>query len=251
VSGTARKAAILYVVVPVGAVCVILGGLFLWVSTSLPAMPEALAALRGSSDVRVTVERWGVFEPTAGKPKIGLVVYPASRIDWRAYAPLALSIAHGGVFVVVVPMPLNLAALDPAGAESVIRKFPGVRSWAIAGHGEGGAMAARFAVRHPQLVRALILWAARPGPGDNLGASRIPVLSISAERDGLVPPLVIKGSAWLLPATTRWVTIQGGNHAQFAWYGQQRRDGAALISREQQQAKVVKATVDLLRSVGN
>jgi pimeloyl-ACP methyl ester carboxylesterase len=213
-------------------------------------MPEALAALRGTKDVKVTFKKWGIFEPAAGMPRTGLVIYPANRVDWRAYAPLAIAISRKGFLVVVVPMPLNLAPLDPARAESVIHEFRRIRAWAIAGHGEGGAIAARLAAHHPGLFRALILWGARPA-GDNLGASRICALSISGDRDGIVTPFLIRGSAWLLPATTLWVTILGGNHSQFAWYGNQRRDGKALISRSEQQAKVVRATVDLLRSIGD
>jgi len=213
-------------------------------------MPEALAALRGTGDVRVTVGQWGVFEPLAGKPRTGLVIYPASRVDWRAYAPIAVAISRRGFLVVVVPMPLNFASLDPARAESVIQDFRRIRAWAIAGHGEGGTMAARLAAHHPGLFRALILWGARP-TGDNLGASRISTMSVSGDQDGIVPPFVIKASAWLLPASTLWVTILGGNHSQFAWYGDQQRDGKALISRSDQQAKVVRATVDLLRSIGS
>lgn len=249
-SAEARAGFILKIVlIPFGAIVVAVGGLILWVSISHGPMPEALAALRGSNDVKVAVEKWGVFEPVAKRPQVGLVIYPASRIDWRAYAPLALAISGGGFLVVIVPMPLNLAALDAERARAVIQKYRSVRAWAIAGHGEGGAMAARFAALHPGVVRALILWAARPAAGTNLGASRISVLSISAELDGLVPPLVIRGSAWLLPASTRWVTITGGNHSQFAWYGDEARDGKALISRAQQQAKVARATLELLRSI--
>jgi pimeloyl-ACP methyl ester carboxylesterase len=214
-------------------------------------MPEALAALRGTTDVRVVATKWCVFEPTMSKPKVGLVVYPANRVDWRAYAPLALAISKKGFLVVVVPMPLNIASLDPGRARSVIKEFGLIRSWAIAGHGEGGAMAARFAALHPNLLRALILWGARPAAGDNLGAVRISVLSISAQLDGLVTPLVIKESAWLLPATTRWVTILGGNHSQFGWYGNQDRDGKAQISRTEQQARVVRATVEILRAIAD
>jgi pimeloyl-ACP methyl ester carboxylesterase len=251
VSAQARAGFILKVVlVPFGVFVVAAAGLFLWVSATHGPMPEALAALRGTTGVKVAVGPWGVFEPVTKKPKIGLVIYPASRIDWRAYAPLALAIAGRGFLVVIVPMPLNLPALDIDRAQSVIGKYPTVRAWAIAGHGEGGAMAARFAARHPGVVRALILWAARPGAGDNLEASRTAVLSISGDHDGLVPPLVIKGSALLLPASTQWVTIPGANHSQFGWYGDQARDGKALISRKQQQVKVTRATVEMLRSIG-
>ena len=62
------------ILIPLGAVCAVAGGLLLWVTTTRSPMPEALAALRGTSDVRVTVERGGVFEPVSGRPKVGLVI---------------------------------------------------------------------------------------------------------------------------------------------------------------------------------
>jgi hypothetical protein len=43
-----------------------------------------------------------------------------------------------------------------------------------------------------------------------------------------------------------WVEIVGGNHAQFGWYGDQQGDNPATISREEQQAQTVAATVALL-----
>ncbi len=251
-SAPARASSLLTgLLVLVGVVVVAAVGGYLWLSSSLRPMPEALAALHSAANVRVTTDAWGVFEPRARKPRVGLIIYPATRVDWRAYAPSALAIAGKGFLVVIVPMPMNLAALGAERAEAVIQKYRGVRAWAIAGHGEGGAMAARFAVRHPRAVRALILWAARSPAGDSLGSSRISVLSISADRDGLVTPVVLRESASLLPASTRWVTIKGGNHAQFGWYGEQSRDGKALISRQQQQAKVVRATLEMLRSIAD
>jgi hypothetical protein len=47
------------------------------------------------------------------------------------------------------------------------------------------------------------------------------------------------------------VPIEGGNHAQFGWYGTQAGDGQATISREAQQAQIVDATTALLASVGS
>jgi len=40
-------------------------------------------------------------------------------------------------------------------------------------------------------------------------------------------------------ATTQWVAIDGGDHAQFGWYGPQDGDQPATISREAQQAQVL------------
>ena len=53
----------------------------------------------------------------------------------------------------------------------------------------------------------------------------------------------------LLPAATVWVPIEGGNHAQFGWYGPQSDADVATISREEQQAQIIAATLALLEQV--
>ena len=43
-----------------------------------------------------------------------------------------------------------------------------------------------------------------------------------------------------------WVEIDGSNHAQFGWYGEQPGDGKATISHLEQQEQIVAATAELL-----
>jgi hypothetical protein len=50
----------------------------------------------------------------------------------------------------------------------------------------------------------------------------------------------------LLPPGTEFIVIEGGNHSQFGWYGDQPGDAEATISREEQQAQVLQATLQLL-----
>ena len=100
-------------------------------------------------------------------------------MDFRSYAPAARAIASAGYLVVMVPMPLNLAVLAPDRALEVQKAFPTVRQWVIGGHSLGGAMAARFAYKHPERVQGLVLWAAYPPGSDNLSNSTIAAVSIS------------------------------------------------------------------------
>ena len=65
----------------------------------------------------------------------------------------------------------------------------------------------------------------------------------------LATPAKIEASRPLLPAATTWVVIQGGDHAQFGWYGPQSGDNPATISREDQQAQAAEAVLSLLKSV--
>ena len=221
-------------------------GFVVWALVVPAPMPEAVAAMESDAAVRVTTDRWLVFEPDGQAPETGLVLYPGGRVNPVAYAPAARAIAAEGYLVVIVPMPLNLAVLAPDRAGDVPAAYPEVQTWAVGGHSLGGAMAARYADLNPEQVAGLVLWAAYPAAGNDLSGRELPVVSIYGTRDGLATVDDIEDSRALLPAHTSWVEIEGGNHSQFGWYGSQRRDLEATISREEQQRQVVAATVRLL-----
>jgi dienelactone hydrolase len=218
----------------------------IWAGTGPGPMPEALAALEPDAGVHVETAPWLVFRPANQDPTVGLVLYPGGRVDPRAYAPAARALAEEGYLVVIVPMPLNLAVLAPGRAAEVMAAFPGVKSWAVGGHSLGGAMAANYAHSNPEAVRGLLLWAAYPAAGDDLSGHQLAVSSIYGTRDRLATPKEIDASRPLLPPDTGWTAVEGGNHAQFGWYGSQPGDGEATISREEQQAQIVAATLGLL-----
>ncbi len=219
-----------------------------WGLTPARPMPQVFERVPGLEQVGAN-ERWLTFVPDGGAPTVGLILYPGGRVDFRAYAPAAQAIADRGYFVALVRMPLSLAVFDPDAAAEVIAANPQIERWAVGGHSLGGAMAANFAAAHPGSVQGLVLWAAYPAASDDLSQSGLRVASISASRDGLATPEKIDASRPLLPPETVWVVIQGGNHAQFGWYGDQNGDNPATISREEQQAQVIEATVALLESL--
>jgi hypothetical protein len=219
----------------------------LWASTAAKPMPEALAALGPDARVQTETVPWLVFWPVDRDPTVGLILYPGGRVDSRAYAPIARALAEEGHLVVIVPMPLNLAFFAPGRAAQVMTAFSDIESWAVGGHSLGGAMAANFAHRNPEAVRGLVLWAAYPAARDDLSDYQLAAVSIYGTRDGLAAPDKIDASRQLLPPDTQWIAIEGGNHAQFGWYGPQAGDSEATIGREEQQAQVFAATRQLLQ----
>jgi hypothetical protein len=94
-----------------------------------------------------------------------------------------------------------------------------------------------------------VLWAAYPANSDDLSQLDLAILSVYATRDGLATPAKIEASRPLLPPDTRWVAIDGGNHAQFGWNGPQSGERPATISREAQQREAVTPTVALLQEL--
>jgi len=225
---------------------IVVGGFVVWGETPAKPMPEALSALQSDAQVAITIGKWLTFEPVNSQPETGFIIYPGGRVDYRAYAPAAHQIAAQGYLVVIVHVPLNLAVFNPAAASSVIAAYPQVKNWAVGGHSLGGSMAANFVHAHPGAVQGLVLWASYPAGSDNLSASGLKVLSISGTLDGLSTPAKIEASRSLLPGDTTFVPIQGGDHAQFGWYGPQSGDNTATITRADQQSQIIQATLDFL-----
>jgi hypothetical protein len=229
-----------------GVLVLLAGGFAGWALTGPGPEPAALRALESDAAVRVETGRWLVFAPAAGAPRAGLVLYPGGRVEARAYAPVARVIAAEGYLVVVTPMPLRLAVLNQNAAQAVFAAYPEIEAWAVGGHSLGGAMAARFALEHPEAVRGLALWAAYPPEGDDLSGRGLSVVSIYGTADGVALPAQVLGARAQLPPDTAWVAIEGGNHAQFGSYGPQAGDNAATVSAEAQQAQTAAATAEML-----
>ncbi len=224
----------------------VFAGFTVWAYTPLGPMPEATAALASDAAVQVETAPWLTFTPAGPQPTTGFIFYPGGRVDARSYAPAARAIAAQEFLVVVVPVPFNLAVFKPAAAEAVIAAHPEIERWAIGGHSLGGAMAANFVYMYPAAAQGLVLWAAYPAGNNSLAARSLPVVSIYGSNDGLASQVEVGATRTLLPADTRYVQIEGGNHAQMGWYGPQGGDGTATIPREAQQAQIVEATVALL-----
>jgi dienelactone hydrolase len=225
----------------------IVGGYVALCGIVLRPMPKALDAMASDALVTVEAEPWPTFRPTGAEPAEGFIFYPGARADPQAYAPAARAIAAEGYVVVIVPMPFNLAIFCPNAAAEVMEAYPGVERWAVGGHSLGGAMAVKFVHDHPGAVDGVILWAPfyLLENGD-LADRDLDVMTVYGTRDGLVSQESIDGSRSRLPADARWVAVEGGNHAQFAWYGSQTSDNPATITREAQQQEIVTATLDLL-----
>jgi pimeloyl-ACP methyl ester carboxylesterase len=146
-------------------------------------------------------------------------------------------------------MPFNLAVFSPNTADVVIAEFPQINHWVIGGHSLGGAMAANYARNHANKVQGLVFWASYPASTDDLSTQPIAVASISGSLDAFTTPDKIAASRVLLPSTTSWVKIDGGNHSQFGYYGLQPGDNPASLSRADQQQQAVEATIAVLKMV--
>lgn len=219
----------------------------IWAANPRGPMPEALAALESDDRVIVKTDSWLTFTPHNMTPTTGFILYPGGRVDARSYAPPANAIAEAGYFVVIPPMSLSLAVLNPDAATDVIAAHPEIERWAIGGHSLGGAMAADYVYKQSDATEGLILWASYPPESVDLrDREELITLSIYGTEESGAEKM--QAAAAVLPPNTEWVAIEGGNHAQFGWYGDD-ESNPATISRAEQQTQIIDATVAILNDI--
>ena len=223
---------------------------FLWWARPQPLLPEAVAALSSTSAARYEAGSDGrlTWTPTAAEPTIGLVLYTGGKVPPAAYAPSARAIAEQGYLVAIVPAPFNLAILDADAADRVIEDHPEIASWAVGGHSLGGATASLFIDGHPGVVDGLALWASYSSA--DISTDDLHVLSVYGSLDAGVASYTDPANLVKLGSAVTVDEIDGGNHEQMGWYTGQPNDPPATISRQEQQDRVVAATVALLQGLG-
>ena len=231
------------------ALVVTTAGFVIWANNAAPADAAALAALTSDAQVTVSEENgFIVFYPTENpKPETGFIFYPGGKVDYRAYAPVLKLIAAQGVFVAVVPVRLNLAFFDINAAARVEATYPEIKNWFVGGHSLGGVAASIYAAEHSE-IKGVVFWASYPAD-DSLKTGNIPAVSIYGTNDGLATGEKLDGSKALLLPDTKFVAIEGGNHAQFGSYGLQSGDNEASISPEAQWTQTAEATVEFFSEV--
>ena len=116
--------------------------------------------------------------------------------------------------------------------------------WYLSGHSLGGAMAAAYASEHLESFNGLVFLAAYPTK--SLKSDSFSVLSLYGSEDGVLNMEKVEEGRAYMPVDYAEVCIEGGNHAQFGDYGEQKKDHAAQISREEQQKQTVDAILKMI-----
>ncbi len=230
---------------------VLLGGaLLLFLNQEAPANSINFEAMESDALVRVSENKDVIiFEPTTMKSHKALVYYQGANVAPESFAYAARKIAEAGIHVFLVKMPFSLAIFDIGAAYSYPEQYPEIESWALGGFSLGGSSASFALANKESRYEALVLYASYTDEKHSLKDKALKVLSISGSNDGLATPQDIEKSKTLLPADTTYLVIPGGNHTQFALYGNgkiQKGDNKASLSAMEQQRIVIDATVNFL-----
>ena len=193
--------------------------------------------LNGTSEVNVTKIDNGLFVDGDGNDT-ALIFYPGAKVEYTSYLPMLCEVASEGVDCYLVQMPFNFAFFGENEADSII-DTTNYSHYILSGHSLGGYVASSY-LAHSGNGDGLVLLAAYPTEKINK-----PVLSIYGSDDGVFNLKTYNESKPLMKNLTE-VIIDGGNHAQFGYYGNQSGDNPAKITTEKQQDKSVDEIVKFI-----
>ena len=214
------------------ALLAVLGGGFLVYASDYYRADETANAILQSEAVQIEEDLILLLpEQTADT---ALIFYPGAKVEYTAYLPILDRLRQNGIASVLMKMPFNMAIFSANAADRAFKELPGVTDWFIGGHSMGGAMASSYFAGHKDRVKGLVL----------LGAY---IYGDVAPEDALtVYGTLNAGLEKNINYTENVVIIQGGNHAQFGNYGEQKGDPAAAISWQEQQDAAVQAILEFI-----
>lgn len=222
-----------------GVLLILASMFFIYTGIYYKGDDTAWKALEGSDQVKVTeTSDYYQFTPQENDTETGLIFYPGGKVQSTAYAPLAEALAEEGITTYIVKMPFRLAVLNQNGADKVIASNQEIENWYIGGHSLGGAMAAQYAASHYDQLKGLVLMGAYPIK--DLKSAGLKFLSIYGSEDQVMNQDNFEKYKTNAPENAVYYEIEGGNHAYYGNYGEQKGDGEATITPSQQQETVVK-----------
>lgn len=195
------------------------------------AEKTAIDYLNCTDNVSVVKTSSGLFIDGEGNDT-ALIFYPGAKVEYTSYLPMLCKLADEGVDCYLVEMPFNIAFFGSESAGDIINNSS-YNHYFLAGHSLGGVVASSY-VNHTDDVDGLILLAAYPTE-----QIEKPILSIYGSEDKVLNLEKYGEAKPLAKGNFTEVVIDGANHAQFAYYGNQSGDGQPEIPAKSQQERCV------------
>lgn len=224
-----------------------LAAVLLLAACSRDPMPEAIAIAETADEKTDDYYLFIAKQPTTD---VCYIFYTGGLVKEEAYAPYAKALAENGVHTFLLEITMDMSALDksaPDDAKNSEFAKQNCRAFAVGGHSLGGLTASEYVFEHPD--DGLVMISAYPY-GTSLKEHRAPIMTIYGSEDPLSSEEeILEARDEFVPESGMYRRVEGGNHGQFGWYGEQSGDGKATITLEQQQALLLEHTLELIRAM--
>ena len=196
-----------------------------------PASKNAKSYLKGDDEINLNINQDWYYFDNKEKDDTAIIFYCGAKVDPVAYSPLCSNIAHMGIDVYLMKMPLYFPLLNMNAADKVV-SLNKHKNLYMMGHSLGGTTAALYLSETKYTsYKGIIFLASYPNKKLN---DSYKCLSIYGTKDLVLDKKKYKENISNFPTNYKEVIIEGGNHSNFGDYGFQRNDGVAYISKEEQ-----------------
>ncbi|PCJ29983.1 MAG: hypothetical protein COA90_10755 [Gammaproteobacteria bacterium] len=200
-------------------------------------------------DVTSYIPEFFTISPIDGQTperKTGFIFIHGGGVDSTAYSGYASALAEQGFpsahilyesVISCTPTPPNTAATASAVTE-IITTYPNIERWVVGGHSLGTTLTDYY-MRSGQLASKVVGFVYLAGYTFDVGnndpmPNELKGLLLLASQDNVLTWQSAYDSGALYPDDMTFICVEGGNHGQFGWYGEQAGDGTALISPQEQ-----------------
>ena len=236
---TIKKAFKIIVIALISLTLIMTVGLFIYTIDSYGPLPDMRDGINELNlDGIEIIDDFDQISFLVDQPKKNIVIIPGGKVKPESYQYLAANLARSGYDVTIVKTLFNVAILTPNYGARFLKD--GIDNVVI-GHSLGGTVGSIFSEGDLR-VSHIIFLASYP-------ISRVSdkdVLVITGELDLVLDHERLFESQELMGDNAEKVEIEGGNHAQFGWYGPQKGDGVALIDTKTQQDLVINLIIQFI-----
>ncbi len=234
------------IVVPVSIFLLVnTGGPLIYFSIHYQATSEVKDYLVDDSEVKVTnTGNYYLFDNVSNN-ETSIVFYGGAKVEEKSYAPMLNKLAHQGVDVFLVKMPFCFPLFGIGKADDIYKDNNTYSNVYLMGHSLGGVCASKCLSATKYEYKGIIFLASYP---DKKLDDKYKALSIYGTNDTVLNKKEYDKHTPCLPTGYSFKTIEGGNHANYGYYGNQKGDSKANITREQQIDITINYVMDLLNS---
>ena len=193
-----------------------------------------------NSNVDIKENKDGYLFDGDGKDNF-IIFYPGAKVEAISYAPLLIELANNDIDCYLVKMPFNIAILNSNAADKIIKNYK-YKNYYMMGHSLGGAMASVYTSNNEDKINGLILLAAY----STEKIKKVNTLSIYGDKDNVLNKENYNKNKNNINNITEYI-IEGANHSGYAYYGEQKGDNKANISKEEQINETSNIIIDFVK----
>ena len=219
------------IIIPLSSIALTICFVLTYFAFNYSASENAKSYLKSDEIIDLNInQHWYHFD-NKENDDTAIIFYSGAKVDPIAYSPLCSKIAHSGVDVYLIKMPLYFPLLNMDAADRVVSTNKHSNIYMM-GHSLGGTTAALYLAKTSNSsLKGIIFLASYPNK--KLDDS-FKCLSLYGSNDKVLNVEEYKKNITNFPTEYKEVIIEGGNHSNFGDYGFQRGDGESSISNEEQ-----------------